>query len=187
MPRLETIRTMPSKSTKTNKPDASLAALPDPQTALTELSRRYVRQWISLLLRIVALGILTAILVRQSPWLAQNRVLLDSLSGVLALWPFFNGMGKLYAWRIALGRKYAEAERWSDAAQTLAPVGGIQGRLFDMTGEGRYWLAVALQGIGKEQEARELLSWVAALPGGEWAKRAKEPLPSGNPAPSKAS
>lgn len=170
---------MSSKSTKTNKPDASaVTTLPEPETALPELSRRYIRLWISLLVRIVALGILTAILVRQSSWLENNRVLLDSLSGVLALWPFFTGMGKLYAWRIVLGRKYAEAERWTDAAQTLAPVGGIQGRLFDVTGEGRYWLAIALHGTGKAQEAKELLSWVAALPGGEWAKRAKEPLPS---------
>jgi hypothetical protein len=170
---------MPSKSAKTNNPPAA-STLPDPKTALPELSRRYIRQWVSLLFRIVALGILSAILVRQSPWLEQNRVLLDSLSGVLALWPFFTGMGKLYTWRIALGRRYAEAERWSHAAQTLAPVSGIQGRLFDMTGEGRYWLALALHGMGDERGARELLSWVAALPGGEWARRAKEPLPVGN-------
>jgi hypothetical protein len=178
---------MPSKSPKTNNPPAAVSTLPEPETALPELSRRYIRQWISLLFRIVALGILTATLVRQSSWLEQNRILLDSLSGVLALWPFFTGMGKLYLWRIALGRKYAEADRWSDAAQTLAPVGGIQGRLFDVTGEGRYWLALALHGIGKKQEARELLSWVAALPGGEWAKRATEPLPIGNAARSEAS
>lgn len=178
---------MPSKSKKTSKPDAAPPELPDPATALPELSRRYVRQWVSLLVRIVALGVLTAILARQSPWLEQNRVLLDSLSGVLALWPFFTGMGKLYAWRIALGRRYAEAGRFADAAQALAPVGGIQGRLFDATGEGRYWLAVALHGIGKEAEAKELLSWVAALPGGEWAKRAREPLSGGNPARPKAS
>ena len=180
---------MPSKSKKPHKPEAAAAptGLPEPATALPELSRRYVRLWVSLLVRIVALGILTAILVRQSLWLEQNRILLDSLSGVLALWPFFTGMGKLYAWRIALGRKYAEAERWADAAPTLAPVGGIQGRLFDVTGEGRYWLARALHGIGKEAEAKELLSWVAALPGGEWAKRARDPLPAGNPTHSKAS
>src|SRR5690349_20518077 len=134
--------TMPSKSTRTNKPDAAANTLPEPETALTELSRRYVRQWVFLLMRIVTLGILTAIMVRQPPWLEQNRALLDALSGVLALWPLFTDMGKLYAWRIALGRRYAEAKRWADAARTLAPVGGIQGRLFDVTGEGRYWLAI---------------------------------------------
>ncbi len=177
---------MSSKSAKTNK-STTVSRLPETETALTELSRHYIRQWISLLARIVTLGILVAILVRQSFWLAQNRILLDSLSGVLALWPFFTGMGKLHSWRIALGRKYAEAARWTDAVQTLAPLGGIQGRLFDLTGEGRYWLALALKGIGKEQESQELLSWVSALPGGEWAKRAKEPLPGGNIARPEAS
>lgn len=173
---------MSSKSPKANKhgrqvaqkaASAATPTLPEREIALRELSRRTLGLWLSLFLRILALGILSAIFVAQVPWLRQNRALLDMLSGVLALWPFFTGIGRLHAARIALGRRYAEAERWDDALATLEPLAAPVGRFFDATGEGRYWLAVAYRKAGRDAEAQKIQERVAEIPGGEWAEKAR--------------
>ncbi|GAB4454603.1 MAG: hypothetical protein OHK0029_09390 [Armatimonadaceae bacterium] len=169
---------MKSKKAKSASPSASqgtsqAASLPDIATAQTEFTRRHIRLWIALLLRVVGLGILTAILTAQVPFLAQNRPLLDAISGVLALAPLFTGLGRLHGWRIALGRRYAEAQRWHDALTILEPLRGITGRLFDANGEGRYWLAEAYHATGRASDAEALRTTVANLGSGEWAEKAK--------------
>jgi hypothetical protein len=167
---------MPSKSKKTRPETASETApetLPDVETALTELTRRQIRVVVALVVRVIAVALLTAILARQIPALRQVKPLVDALSGVLVLWPFFTAYGRLQAWRIALGRSYAKAQRWADAERTLTPLAGLRGSLYDATGEGRYWLAVARRGLGRTEEARRLFAFLATLPGGEWAERAR--------------
>lgn len=156
---------------------AAVTAAPPTDEALTALLRRTVRAWAWLLVRVVTLALLLAILSVQSPWVRQNRALMDALSGILALWPFFTAMGRIYSWRIALGRSYVREERWADAERTLSPLPGYRARLFDATGEGTYWLAVAHREQGKTEEARRLFRMVTERqPGGEWSQKAQEAL-----------
>jgi hypothetical protein len=110
------------------------------------LLRRQVRALVWLVVRIVLLSALSASLVRFSPWLAANRWTLDALSGILVLWPLWSAVGRNWAWRIALGRAYLGAGRFSDAETVLAPLDGLQGALFDATGEGRAALSAARKG-----------------------------------------
>jgi hypothetical protein len=159
------------------------AALPDAEIALTELSSRHLRALASLGVRLIAVGFLAALLCAQSPWLAQHRSLVDGLSGVLVLWPFFTALGRLYAWRIALGRTYAKAERWADVERTLRPLTGLRARLFDATGEGTYWLALARRAQGRNEEAARLLKSLAGA-GGRWAEQARVALSERQEVPS---
>ena len=112
------------------------AELPEADTALIELTRRQTRAIVSLLLRVVGVGILIAVLVTQVPGLARHRGFLDAGGFVLILWPFITMQGKIVSWRIALGQKYAAANRWADAERTLAPLGGRYARFFDAKGDG---------------------------------------------------
>lgn len=160
------------------------AALPGPdaapplESALAALSRRHLRAVLALLARIAALGLLMALLSSQSPALAKARVLMDAVAGALALWPFFTALGRLYGWRIALGRSYVRESRFADADCALSPlVVGLRARLFDATGEGAYWLATARRGLGREAEARPLWETIAREhPVGEWGERARAAL-----------
>jgi hypothetical protein len=118
-------------------------ALPELPVALRELLRRQVRAVVWLVVRIVALSALSASLVMASPWLRNNRWILDMLAGVLVLWPLWGTIGRNWGWRIALGKSYLAAGRHADALAVLRPLDGLQGMLFDATGEGRAALSSA--------------------------------------------
>ncbi len=117
--------------------------LPELSVALRELLRRQVRAVVWLVVRIVALSALSASLVMASPWLRNNRWTLDMASGILVLWPLWGSIGRNWAWRIALGKSYLAAGRHADAEAVLQPLDGLQGMLFDATGEGRAALSAA--------------------------------------------
>ena len=136
-------RTLSKSAMKTTRIKQEPGTLPDVDAALTELARRQARAAVSLILRLVGVGILIAVLVTQIPALARNRWLLDATGFGLILWPFFTEQGKLFAWRIALGRGYVRAKRWQDAERTLAPLAHRYGQFFDAGGAGRQALAEA--------------------------------------------
>lgn len=97
------------------------------------------RQWAAigmLLLRIVLISVLVTVLRMQMPWIRSAQPILDGAGGVLALWPFWTAVGRNWAWRIALGKAYVEAGRHADAIRVLRALDGVQGRLFDVQGEG---------------------------------------------------
>ena len=121
----------------------ALPNLPELADAQKTLFRRQVRAVVLLLVRIVLLAMLTATLTFSIPWLRTNRAPLDMLGGVLALWPLWSDIGKNWAWRIKLGRAYASAGRFPDAEALLRPLDGLQGALFDATGDGRKTLSKA--------------------------------------------
>jgi nucleoside recognition membrane protein YjiH len=111
--------------------------LPEIETALTELMRRQTRAIVSLLLRIVGVGILIAVGVTQSPTLAANRWILDVIGIALVILPFMTDWGRAMAWRIGLGKAYLGANLLPEAERTLLPLSRPYARFFDATGEGR--------------------------------------------------
>jgi hypothetical protein len=154
----------------------SSGPLPDADGALAELSRRHLRVLAALGVRVVAVGFFAALLCVQAPWFGRHRGALDALSGVLVLWPLFTDLGRLYAWRIALGRTYAKAGQWAEAERMLAPLTGLRARLFDATGEGTYYLAVARRALGRDGDADALFQQLAGSTGGAWGERARAAL-----------
>ncbi|HVK06532.1 MAG TPA: hypothetical protein VM490_23885 [Armatimonadaceae bacterium] len=156
----------------TTDPAAAAAVAPPVEAALAELGRRHARALAWLGVRVVALGFLLAVLSLQWAALGRYRFALDALSGVLVLAPYFTAVGRLFAWRIALGRAYLREERGEDAVRTLAVFEGLRARVFDATGEGRFLLGTALRKRGKYDEARRVFADVRRFGGGEWQERA---------------
>ncbi|MDX1932304.1 MAG: hypothetical protein SFU56_06840 [Capsulimonadales bacterium] len=154
---------------------ATSGTLPDVRAAQSELGRRYLRAVLSLLIRIVALALLEAIVFAQFPGLSPLRWLADMVAGVLALWPFFLSVGRLYGHRIALGTRFSEAGRPAEAARLLAPVDGWRARFFDPTGEGLYRRGMALDEMGETSEAVRVLEQAAGT-AGPWGEKARARL-----------
>ncbi len=149
-----------------------LETAPPLSEASASLARRTGAVYMSLLIRAVAVGVLWAILAARLPFLARNQAVLDAIGAVLVVAPFFTAMGKLYAWRIALGRAYLRENRASDAASALAPFDTLRARLFDATGEGAFHLVLARRGVSSDDNATHLLTRVASRGQTPWCEQA---------------
>lgn len=159
-------------SRKPTRSGSDARPAPPVDEALSALFRRSVRAVVALLVRLVAVGLLTALLDTQLPALRRNRPLVDAVAGMLVLYPFFTALGRNAAWRIALGRAYVREERWAEAERTLHPFRLRTHQVFDAAGEGLYWLARAQSGLGRADEAARLYGLVARHGRGEWQARA---------------
>lgn len=115
---------------------AAVVALPERDEALKQLFRRQVQALMALLIRILLLAMLSAFLLQQWPLLRQYRWFLDTLTGILCIGPLLKSVTRNWGWRIALGKAYLAADRFGDAEALLRPLEGIQGQLFDLSGEG---------------------------------------------------
>jgi hypothetical protein len=156
---------------------ARTAAAPPATDALAALRQRTARAVASMLVRLVAVAVLDTILNRSAPGLRPAPGVLDAVGALLVLWPFFTALGRIYAWRIALGRAYVREMRWSDAQQALAPFVHPRVRLlFDATGEGTYLLATARRADGHKDLANRLLRQLAAERRGCWSEAAASHL-----------
>lgn len=163
----------PRTKPRRTKPSVPTPSVPDPQTALPELTRREVRAFIALLVRAVLVAFLSVVLARQVPGFRAYRLLWETVGGTLVLWPYLTTLGRVYEWRIHLGRAYARAAQWENARRTLAPLIGPRGALFDAVGEGRYFLAAALRGVGEAQKADRLLQTLGVNGRSPWRERAE--------------
>lgn len=163
--------------TKTEQTKAN--TLPELETAEKELFRRHLRAVVWLGVRIVGVGIFTAIMVAQIPSLAKHRLWLDMASGILVLAPFFTALGKNYAYRIALGRSYVKESQFADAERTLSVFENFRAAIFDAAGEGRYHLAEARHGLGKTEAARPLWETIAVQGAEPFRSQAREALTRG--------
>lgn len=164
-----------SKKTRVSAPPRTAPPIAE---ALAALTRRTLRAWVALFLRLLGVALLTTVLAFQIPWVAANKGLIDALSGVLVLWPFFTAIGRNLAWRIALGRAYAREARWAEAEQALALFARPHNQVFDATGEAAYWLALALREQGRTEAARRQFTTLAHSRRGEWAEKAAAELAS---------
>jgi len=158
-------------------PEHPSSDLPDVDQALGELSRRSGRAFASLLVRIVAIGVLNVLMVRAVPALRSARPIMDVIGAALAVWPYFTALGRAYAWRIALGRAYVRAMWWPEAQRTLAPLRHPRVRLlFDASGEGIYLLALTQRALGATEEAERLFSVLSREGRGKWSAEAQQAL-----------
>ena len=148
--------------------------LPPLDAAKRELMAREARAFAWMLLRLVCVAFLTTLIVRSVPALAPFRVLLDAGGGVLILAPLFTSLGQTFAWRIRLGKDYADAHRFADADAVLCVLSGLRATLFDARGAGRFHRATALRGMNRHGDAALLLRDVAATGRDPWREKAAE-------------
>lgn len=163
-------------------PDATSSAqsAPPAEVALRALTQRSLRAVVFLFVRLVGAALLVSVLETRLIGVARYRTLVDGLAALLVVLPFFTAYGRVFAWRIALGRAYVREKRFADAERALSPL-DRRGAYhpFDAAGEGVYWLALARRGRGNEADARRLLELLATQTrggGGAWAQKAAEAL-----------
>lgn len=100
---------------------------------------------------------------------------LDMVGLLIVMLPFFAGMNKLFAARLALGRDLVEQKRWGEAVAALDPFAGPTQRFLDKTGEAHYLLSLAFQGIGDSARAESARVFVRRHRAGPWAERLDKP------------
>lgn len=137
---------------------------------------REARAFAWMLVRLVCIAFLITMLTRNAPGLQPFRVLFDAIGGVLILAPLFTSLGQTFAWRIALGKAYIEARRFTDAETVLAVLSGLRAKLFDANGEGRYYRALALRSANRTQEAESIFQEVADQGRKPWQEKASAEL-----------
>ena len=107
---------------------------------------------------------------------------LDMLSILVVLIPFFLGMNKLFAARLAIGRDLVQRRQWSGAIAALDPFAGPSQRFLDSSGEAHYLLALAYAGAGDTARAARAREFLRRHRRGPWADKltstAAAPRPS---------
>jgi hypothetical protein len=135
-----------------------------------------VRAVVFVFVRLVGLALLVSVLAARSPWIEAHRAYFDAGAALLVVLPFFTALGRIFGWRIALGRAYVREGRWAEAERALAPFDRRRWTYhpFDAAGEGAYWLAVARDAVATPTTPpRCLTSWpgTAAEPWRDKASR----------------
>ncbi len=115
--------------------------------------------------------------VPQSRFFPYHKPL-DLLSILVVLTPFFIGVNRVFAARLALGREYVAARRGREAVAPLDPGGrgGARGRgqrFLDASGEAHALLAQAYAGLGEGPRAEAMRAFVLKHRPGVWADRLK--------------
>ena len=118
------------------------------------LANQQARIWVRFGVRVVVIAIASALLMQRVSLIAANRSVLDALGGVIALWPLWTQLGQNYAARIDRGRLNADGGNNEAAQALLAPFASpLVSRLFDVSGEGTYFLAHVLFERGETEKS----------------------------------
>jgi len=104
-------------------------------------------------------------------------LILDFLSTLVVLLPFFLGINRLFAARLRLGRDLVGRRRWREAVAALDPFAGPTQRFLDRTGEAHYWLALAYAGAGDQKKAEATRAFLLRHRPGAWAEKLRAAPP----------
>lgn len=167
---------------------ATASIAPPVEAALSGLVGRTVRAVVFVFVRLVGLALLVSVLAARSPWIEAHRAYFDAGAALLVVLPFFTALGRIFGWRIALGRAYVREGRWAEAERALAPFARRRWTYhpFDAAGEGAYWLAVARQQSGQGEPACRLFDLVARHGSALWRTQAQQAAATASPVPDAA-
>ncbi len=101
--------------------------------------------------------------------------LLDTISVLVILLPFFVGINRLFEARLRLGREFVEKQAWREAVAALDPFAGPGQRFLDRTGEAHFLLAQAYDSLGDRARANSTRAFLRRHRAGVWAERAIAP------------
>ncbi len=134
-----------------------------------------------LFVRLVGVALLVSIWEAGGrPGFGRVRLVVDGVAALFVVLPFFTAYGRIFAWRIALGRVYVHEKRWAEAERTLAVLDRKGYHPFDAAGEGAYWLALVRRARGQDDDARRLLELVARQGSAPWKGEADNALRTAN-------
>ena len=97
--------------------------------------------------------------------------LLNYLSLLVILVPFFIGINRTNAARLEIGRERVQARAWSEAVAALITFDTPFQRFLDATGEAHYWLGQAYAGLGDKVRAEKARAFVRRKTGSPWAEK----------------
>ena len=102
--------------------------------------------------------------------LTPKLAFLNGVSILVVLIPFYWGIYKLFAARLAIGRERVGARAWREAVAALEPFSAWMQRFLDQSGEAHFLLAQAYAGLGDKARAEAARAFVRRRKG-VWADK----------------
>ena len=99
------------------------------------------------------------------------KAILNGLSLLVVLVPFYFGIYKLFQARLEIGRERVQARAWTEAVAALEPFSAPTQRFLDASGEAHYWLGQAYAGLGDKVRAEKARAFVRRKSGSPWAEK----------------
>lgn len=103
--------------------------------------------------------------------------MLDTLSVLVVVIPFYLGINRLFAARLEIGRDLVAERQWTQAIAALEPFNSPSQRFLDGTGEAHYLIAQAYSALGKTAKATAARNFVLKHRRGVWADKLQPPPP----------
>ncbi len=97
--------------------------------------------------------------------------ILNGLSLLVVLVPFYFGIYKLFQARLEIGRERVQARAWTEAVAALEPFSAPTQRFLDASGEAHYLLGQAYAGAGDKVRAEKVRAFVRRKTGSPWAEK----------------
>ncbi len=99
------------------------------------------------------------------------KALLNGLSLLVVLVPFYFGIYRLFQARLEIGRERVQARVWPEAVAALEPFSAPMQRFLDHTGEAHYLLGQAYAGAGDKVRAERARAFVRRKKNSPWADK----------------
>lgn len=99
------------------------------------------------------------------------KAILNGLSMLVVLIPFYFGIYKLYQARLEIGRERVQARAWPEAVAALEPFSAPMQRWLDSTGEAHYHLGTAYAALGDKVRAEKARVYVRRKKDSPWAEK----------------
>ena len=99
------------------------------------------------------------------------KAILNGLSLLIVLVPFYFGIYKLFQARLEIGRERVQARAWTEAVAALEPFDRPIQRFLDHSGEAHYLLGQAYAGAGDKVRAEKARAFVRRKTGSPWAEK----------------
>lgn len=169
-------------------PSPSQKPVPRSYVINSNADRRLGRIALSFGLVVFALLVLTTFAVPYADYVFHlpvvPKAILNGLSLLIVLVPFYFGIYKLFQARLEIGRERVQARAWTEAVAALEPFSAPTQRFLDHSGEAHYLLGQAYAGAGDKVRAEKVRAFVRRKTGSPWAEKLQ---PSKGPGISRSS
>lgn len=99
------------------------------------------------------------------------KSILNVLSLLVVLIPFYAGIYRLFQARLEIGRERVQARVWTEAVAALEPFATPMQRFLDHSGEAHFLLGQAYAGLGDKVRAEKARAFVRRKTGSPWAEK----------------
>lgn len=155
----------------------SLPQKPAPRSFVinAEADKRLGRIALSFGVLVFALLVLTTFAVPYADYKYHlplvPKGILNGLSLLVVLVPFYFGIYKLFQARLEIGRERVQVRAWTEAVAALEPFSAPMQRFLDPSGEAHYLLGQAYAGTGDKVRAEKARAFVRRKTGSPWAEK----------------